>query len=77
MKGWLVGILAWMLLLKKYYLQTSGGPLCINMLLNYVKIVTFANVYNLYGKVLKGHSNRLWHLNPSWNGVLILWDQSN
>ncbi len=38
------GILAWILLLKKYYFQAINGPLCIKMILNYVKTMTFANI---------------------------------
>jgi hypothetical protein len=43
MKGWLVGIFSQILMLEEYCLKIIGGPLCIKMLLNYVKIVIFAN----------------------------------
>ncbi len=36
---------------KRHYFQLIGGPLCIKMLLNYVKNVTFANVQSLYAEV--------------------------
>jgi hypothetical protein len=31
-------------IVRNIFIQTIGGPLCINMLLNYIKILTFANV---------------------------------